>query len=92
MIYTSDMSIRDAGRTGILIAPKALRPHTKAPAQSFVAPVFAVVTAATRCKPGVCAMFESNCSGRTIRTPLVRHRLGNLFMCSHFAWTGARRI
>lgn len=53
----------------------------KVPAQSFVAPVFCVVTAARRCKPGVWATLESNSLGWMIRIPSDRQRADELFMC-----------
>src|SRR5580692_2905037 len=45
------------------------------PAQSFVAPVRAVVIAARRCIPRVCAVVSSISLACTMRTPFCRHRL-----------------
>src|SRR3954447_8823384 len=57
---------------------------TTVPAHSFSAPARAVVIAASRCMPGVCAVFGSSSPARTTRTPCRRqsggcdiaHRLG----------------
>src|SRR5580658_10253302 len=45
------------------------------PAQSFVAPVRCVVTAARRCMPSVCAVASSSSSARMTLTPCWRQRL-----------------